>query len=92
MQSNLLSTYCLDACGSQLWLFSNKASDVYFVPGVKLLGNYGGYLIIHTVDFYIPSMLLLIDAIFEKRCLKFIWSSINSSDGVVKSLSLSDTK
>ena len=37
MQYNLLSTYCLDACGSQLWPFYNEASDIYFCTWRKII-------------------------------------------------------
>ena len=50
MQSNLSSIYWLDAYGSQLWHFFNKARDIYFMLGVRLLGNTSDYHTIHTVD------------------------------------------
>ena len=93
MKSNLFATYCLDAYGSQLWPFYNKLCDVYYCAWRKIIRKLWSLpfkthcRFLHVINDSLP-----IDIILEKRCLKFIWSCINSSNQTVKSLSLSNIK
>ena len=60
--------------------------------GAKLLENSGvssktHCRFLHTINNSLP-----IDIALEKRCLKFLWSCINSKNYVVKSVSLSSLR
>ena len=48
------------------------------------LESYGYCKYLHTITNSLP-----IDRMLEKRCLKLIWSCINSNDTIVKSVSSS---
>ena len=93
LKSSLFSTYCLDAYGSQLWKFYNNSNAMYFTAWRKIIRKlwclpYQTHCrFLHTINDSIP-----IDVILEKRCIKFLWSSINSFNQIVKSLSLSSIK
>ena len=90
IKSQLLSSYCLDAYGSQLWLFYDKSVKSFYVAWRRTIRKlwvlpnttYCKYL--HTITNSLP-----IDLMLEKRCLKFNWSCINSNNTIVKSVSSS---
>ena len=58
----------------------------FLLPGEELLGSFGHSILKHIVDIYTQ---LPMEAFLEKRCFKFILSYINSSNRVVRSLTLS---
>ena len=73
--------------------FYNKLCDVYYCAWRKIIRKLWSLpfkthcRFLHVINDSLP-----IDIILEKRCLKFIWSCINSSNQTVKSLSLSNIK
>ena len=90
IKSHLLSSYCLDAYGSQLWPFYDKSVKLFYVAWRRTirklwaLPNTTHCKYLHTINNSLP-----IDLMLEKRCLKFIWSCINSNNTIVKSVSSS---
>jgi len=89
-KSKLLSSYCLDAYGSQLWPFFDKSVCQFFTAWRKTirklwcLPHTTHCRFLHTINNSLP-----IDIALEKRCLKFLWSCMNSNNDIVKSVSLS---
>ena len=79
IKSQLLSSYCFDAYGSQLWPFYDKSVKSFYVAWRRtirklwVLPNTTHCKYLHTINNSLP-----IDLMLEKRCLKFIWSSTNS--------------
>ena len=90
IKSQLLSIYCLDAYGSQLWSFYDKSVKSFYITWRRtirklwVLPNTTHCKYLHTITNSLP-----IDLMLEKRCLKFIWSCINSNNTIVKSVSSS---
>ena len=90
VKSQLFSTFCLDAYGSQLWPFFNNSVKLYYTAWRKVirkawcLSFTTHCRFLHTINNSLP-----IDVQLEKRCLKFLHSCLNSSNEVVKSISLS---
>ena len=90
IKSQLLSSYCLDAYGSQLWPFYDKSVKLFYVAWRRAirklwaLPNTTHCKYLHTINNSLP-----IDLMLEKRCLKFIWYCINSNNTIVKSVSSS---
>ena len=86
-KSMLFSSYCLDAYGSQMWPFYDKSINNYFTAWRKTirkiwrLPNLTHCRFLHTVNDS-----LSIDIMLEKRCLKFVWSCLNSSNCIVKGI------
>ena len=84
----MLSSYCLDAYGSQLWPIYDKSVKSSYVAWRRTIRKFWAlpntthckYL--HTINNSLP-----IDFMLEKRCLKFIWSCINSNNTIVKDVS-----
>ena len=90
IKSQLLSSYCLDAYGSQLWPFYDKSVKSFYVAWRRairklwVLPNTTHCKYLHTIN-----NSLLINFMLEKRCLKFILSCVNSNNTIVKSVSSS---
>ena len=90
VKSQLFSTFCLDAYGSQLWPFFNNSVKLYYTAWRKVIRKAWCLpftthcRFLHTINNSLP-----IDVQLEKRCLKFLHSCLNSSNEVVKSISLS---
>ena len=90
VKSQLFSTFCLDAYRSQLWPFLITLLNCIILHGERLLGKLGACpftthcRFLHTINNSLP-----IDVQLEKICLKLLHSCINSSNEVVKSISLS---
>ena len=90
IKSQLLSSYCLDAYGSQLWPFYDRSVKCIYVAWRRTikklwaLPNITHCKYLHTINNSLP-----IDLVLEKRCLKFIWPHINSNNIIVKSVSSS---
>ena len=82
--------YCLNAYGSQLWPFFDKSVCQFFTAWRKTirklwcLPHTTHCRFLHTINNSLP-----IDIALEKRCLKFLWSCMNSNNDVVKSVFLS---
>ena len=81
VKSQLFSTFCLDAYGSQLWPFLITLLNCIILHGERLLGKLGACLSLLIVVFFIPLITLYL--------LKFLHYCLNSSNEVVKSISLS---
>lgn len=93
IKSQLFSTYCLDAYGCQLWNLESKCIDQYYTAWRKMvrllwrLPNTTHCNLLPGINGSLP-----IDVLIDKRCLKFIWSCLNSESSVVKLSALSATK
>ena len=86
----MLSSYCLDAYGSQLWPFYDRSVKCLYVAWRRTikklwaLPNITHCKYLHTINNSLP-----IDLVLEKRCLKYIFPHINSNNIIVKSVSSS---
>ena len=82
---SLLSTYCMDAYGCQLWNYSNNSNDRYYCAWRKVLRHMWD-LPYTTHNRLIPIIFDTkpIEIILELRCIKFISSCINSDNDVVR--------
>ena len=84
IKSTLFSTFCLDAYGSSLWCYSSKSVESFYVAWRKVvrriwrLPNKTHCILLPSINNTLP-----IDVTLEKRCIKFIWSCINSENTVV---------
>ena len=58
VKSQLFSTFCLDAYGSQLWLFLITLLNCIILHGERLLGKLGAGLSLLIVVFFIPLITL----------------------------------
>ena len=78
IKSQLLSSYCLDAYGSQLWPFYDKSVKLFYVAWRRTirklwaLPNTTHCKYLHTINNSLP-----IDLMLEKRCLKFTGKILN---------------
>ena len=81
VKSQLFSTFCLDAYGSQLWPFLNNSVKLYYTSWRKVIRKAWCLpftthcRFLHTINNSLP-----IDVQLEKRCLKFFHSCLNSSN------------
>ena len=90
IKSQLLSSYCLDAYGSQLWPFYDKSVKSCYVAWRRTIRKLWALPnTTHCKYFYTIINSLPIDLMLEKRCLKFIWSCSNSNNTIAKSVSSS---
>ena len=86
----MLSSYCLDAYGSQLWPFYDKSVKLFYVAWRRTIGKLWALPnTTHCKYIYASNNSLPIDLMLKKRCLRFIWSCINSNNTIVKSVSSS---
>ncbi len=89
-KSRLLSTYCLDLYGSTLWNYCKSDVDYFYVAWRKTirrlwkLPNTTHCNLLPSINDSLP-----IEITLEKRCIKFIWSSLNSKNSIVKNIALS---
>ena len=87
IKSNLIRTYCLDAYGSNLWNFGSNYVDRFYVAWRKVTRRvwslpYTTHCnLLHVINDTNP-----IDVLMEKRCIKFIWSCLHSSNAIVHTL------
>ena len=87
VKSKLLATYCLDLYGSQLWNYSSIDVQSFYVAWRKTirrlwkLPNTTHCSLLPSINDCIP-----IEIILEQRCAKFIWSSLNSTNTIVRLL------
>ena len=90
VKSKLLATYCLDMYGSQLWKYSKIDVQSFYVAWRKTirrlwkLPNTTHCSLLPSINDCIP-----IEIILEQRCAKFIWSSLNSTYTIIKTIALS---
>lgn len=90
IKSSLLMSYCMCLYGSQLWNYSSVYVSRMFVAWrkvIRLLWNVPYQT--HCNILPVLSNTLPVDLLLEKRCIKFIWSCINSNNPIVKSVTLS---
>ena len=93
VKSQLFSSFCLDAYGSQLWNFDSKMDEPYYVSWRKMarllwiLPRTTHCDFLSTINSSLP-----MDIALEKRCTKFLWASLNSENKVVKKVTLSSIK
>ena len=93
VKSRLFTSYCLDAYGSQIWSFDSNTVQPFYVAWrkmVRLLWNLPNKThcnLLPCINDTLP-----IDISLEKRCIKFLWTSLNSSNDVVKLITLSSIK
>ena len=90
VKSKLLATYCLDLYGLQLWNYSSIDVQSFYVAWRKTirrlwkLPNTTQCSLLPSINDCIP-----IEIILEQRCAKFIWSSLNSTNTIVKTIAVS---
>ena len=83
VKSQLFSTFCLDAYGSQLWPFLITLLNRIILHGERLLGKLGACLSLFIVVFFHTiNNSLPIDAQLEIFLLKCLHSCLNSSNEV----------
>ena len=90
VQAKLLSTYCLDLYGSQLWNYSGIDVQSFYVAWRKTIRRL--WKLPNTTHCsLLPSIndCILIDIVLEQRCAKFIWSCLNSYNTIIKTTALS---
>jgi hypothetical protein len=93
IKAKLLSSFCMDLHGCQLWNFSADYVNKFYVAWRKSIRNIWGLLprthcnLLHVINSTLP-----IDIMIEKRTVKFIWSCINSRNDIVKSVALSSIR
>ena len=89
----IVSSFCLDAYGSQLWNFESKMVEPYYVSWrkmVQLLWNLPRTTLCDFLSTINSS--LSIDIALEKAVASFLWVSLNSENKVVKMVTLSSIK
>ena len=87
VKSQLFSSFCLDAYGSQLWNFDSKMVEPYYFSWrktkmVRLLWNLSRTPhcdCLSTINHSLP-----LDIALEKMCTHIFWASVNSENKVVK--------
>ena len=90
IKAKLISIYCMDLYGSQMWNFSDDNVQSFYTAWRRVtrivwnLPNRAHCNLLHTINDTMP-----IDCIVEKRCLKCIHSCINSDNTIVKNIALS---
>ena len=90
VKAKLLSTYCLDLYGSQLWNFSSIEVQSLFVDWRKSIRRLWK-LPTTTHCLLLPHFndCISIEFVLEQRCAKFIWSCLNSSNTIIKTIAMS---
>lgn len=87
VKSSLFSTYCLDVYGSNIWNYSSRSVQTFFTAWRKVVRRLWS-LPYTTHCEYLPIINSsdTIEFALEKRCIKFIWSCLNSANATVKSV------
>ena len=94
VKSRLLATYCLDLYGTQLWNYSSIDVQSFYVAWRKTirllwkLPNTTHCSLIPSINNYNYNC-RPIKIILEQRCANFIWSSLKSTNTIVKTITLS---
>ena len=87
VKSSLFSTYCLDAYGSSLWDYSSQCVKIFYVAWRKVVRRIWSLpYTTHCDTLPIINNTDSIELALEKRCVKFIWSCLNSSNAVVRNV------
>ena len=85
VKSQLFTTFCLDAYGCQLWNFDSITVNPFFTAWRKMvrliwkLPNTAHCNMLHTINNSLP-----IEVSLEKRCIKLLWSNLNSDNAAVQ--------
>ncbi len=93
IKSNLMSTYCMDLYGSQLWNYGADYVDTCYVAWRKAVRKLWDIPprthcnLLHVINGTKP-----IDVLLEKRCIKFVWTCLNTNNYIVRSVMLSATQ
>ena len=79
----------MDAYGSNLWDYSNQYVKSFYVAWRKVIRRIW-YLPYNTHCNILPFINNTdsVELSLEKRCVKFVWSCLNSSNAVVKNISM----
>ena len=87
LQSDMISTYCLDAYASQLWNYDDKRIEKYYVSWRKAMRKVGKlHNLTHCNLLSVITNSIQLNILLEKRLLKFIWSIINSENLIVNNV------
>ena len=90
VKSKFLATYCLDLYRSQLWNYSSIEVQSFYVAWRKTIRRLGKLpntihcSLLPSINDCIPIGIILV-----QRSAKFIWSSINSTNTIIKTIALS---
>ena len=90
VNAKLLSIYCLDLYGSQLWNFSSTDVQTFFVAWRKSIRRLW-ILPTTTHCLLLPHIndCISIEFVLGQRCAKFIWSCLNSSNTIIETIAIS---
>ena len=90
VQFSLLSTYCIDAYGCQLWSYSDKSNTRFYTAWRKVLRHMWG-LPNTTHNKLIPAIFNTnpIEIMLESRCIKYIYNCINCDNETVRIITYS---
>ena len=90
IKSKLISTYCMDLYGSQLWNYGTGYPETFYVAWRKVtrliwkLPFRTHCNLLHTINNCYP-----IEFILEKRCIKFLHSCLSSDNLVISNVAKS---
>ena len=90
IKSKLLSTYCMDLYGSQLWNYGTGYPEIFYIAWRKVkrlilkLPFHTHCNLLHKVNNCYP-----IEFILEKRCIKFLHSCLSSDNLVISNVAKS---
>ena len=90
IKSKLISTYCMDLYGSQLWNYGTGYPEIFYVAWrnvARLIWKLPFRThcnLLHTINNCYP-----IEFILEKRCIKFLHSCLSSDNLVISNVAKS---
>ena len=90
IKAKLISIYCMDLYGSQLWSYSDSYVERFYTAWRRVTRSvwnlpYRAHCnLLHTINNTMP-----IDCMIEKRCINFIYSCLHSDNYVIKCIALS---
>ena len=83
------SLYCLEGYGSSLWDYSSRYVKIYYFAWRKVARRIRSLpYSTHCDTLPIINNTDSVELVLEEKCVKFIWSCLNSSNVVVRSVSL----
>jgi exonuclease III len=87
VKSKLHTAHCMDVYGSQLWNFNEKYVNEFYIAWRKIIRKIWGLPYnTHNKFIHIVNNCLPINLILEKKCMSFIFSTINSTNKTVHSI------
>ncbi len=87
IRSKLMSSYCLDVYGSQLWNYGDDYVKKFYVAWRKAVRKIWDIPYkTHCTFLHVINETKPIDIMLENRCIKFVWSCINSKNTIVRSV------